>query len=239
MNRRTIAVGLVAVFAATTVGAVVLAVTGGGGSDEGSGPKATTTATAALNASAQELVDRLAAARKRPLHLVYAGDLVAARPEAGKLAIEIWWKGDLARQDIRADAPQLTQEQSAFVLPTGNVTCLKDDKGAWSCQRSVSVATAAGKPAGIIESLVAQLNGKQVTSAKAKVGDTDADCYTLDEASQDVVCLRSDGVPVKFTLSGSQLVATSVATDVKDDDFKPPAEPTELPATPATPTTGG
>ncbi len=238
MNKRTVALALVAVFAVTAIGAVVVAITGGDGGDVVAGPEATTTTTAALNDEAQELVDRLVAARKRPLHLTYAGGLAAA-PKTGALTIEIWWDGELTRQDIRTEAPAGKQQQSSFALPSGNVSCVKGADGAWACQRAASVATAAGKPASIIDSLVAQLNGKPVTVAKAKVGDTDADCYTLDPTTDDVVCLREDGVPVKFTLSGSELVATGVATDVDAGDFKPPAEPTELPATPTTPTSGG
>lgn len=237
MNKRTVALALIAVFAVTAIGALVLAITGGDDGDVVAGPEATTT-TAALNDEAQELVDRLVAARKRRLHLTYTGGLAAA-PETGKLTVEIWWDGELTRQDVTTEAPAGKQEQSSFALPSGNVACIKGGDGVWACQRSAAVATAAGKPASIIDSLVAQLNGKPVTVAKAKVGETDADCYTLDPTTDDVVCLRDDGVPVKFTLSSSELVATGVATDVDDDDFKPPAEPTELPATPTTPTSRG
>lgn len=238
MNKRTVALVLVAVFAVSAVAAVVLAITGSDGDGKVAGPATTTTTLAPLDDTAQELVDRLAEARKKPLHLVYTGGL-AALPGAGKLTIEIWWDGELTRQDITAETPEATQEQSSFVLPSGNVVCVKGAEGEWACQRSASVATAAGKPGGIIDALVAQLNGKQVSSEKSKVGDTDADCYTLDEDSADVVCLREDGVPLRFTFSGSELLATSVASDVDDGDFEPPAEPTDLPVTPTTPTTGG
>jgi len=235
VHKRIVALGLVAVFVVPAVAGLVLAVTGGNdGGDGPAGPKAT--ATTDLTDTAQELIDRLSAARKRPLHLVYTGDLVAS-PDAGELTVEIWWMGDLARQDVKADAPQL-QQQSSFVLPSGNVTCAKAGTAEWSCQRSAPVATASGKPEGIIESLVAQLKGRKVTKAKAAVGGTDVDCYTLDTTAGDIVCLRDDGVPVRFTLSGSELLATSIATDVDDGDFTLPAEPTELPATPTTPTTG-
>lgn len=237
MKNRTVALALIAVFVVTAIGALIVAITGGGDGDVVAGPAATT-AEAALNDEAQELVDRLVEARKRPLHLTYAGGLAAA-PETGKLTIEIWWDGELTRQDLTTEAPAGKQQQSSFALPSGNVTCVKGADGAWACQRAASVATAGGKPASIIDSLVAQLNGRPVTVAKAKVGDTDADCYTLDPTTDDGVCLRKDGVPVKFTVSGSELVATGVATDVDDDDFKPPAAPTELPATPTTPTSGG
>ncbi len=239
MNKRTVALALIAVFAVSAIGALVVAITGGGDGDVVAGPAATTRTTAALNDEAQELVDRLVAARKRPLHLTYAGELAAA-PETGKLTIEIWWDGELTRQDLTTETPAGKQQQSSFALRSGNVACIKGGDGVWACQRSASgVATATGKPASIIDSLVAQLNGKPVTAAKAKVGDTDADCYTLDPTTDDVVCLRDDGVPVKFTLSGSELVATGVATDVDDADFKPPAAPTEQPATPTRPTSGG
>lgn len=238
MNRRAVAIGLAAVFVVSAVTAVVLAVTGGGDGDEVAGPTTTSTTTEPLNATAKRLVDRLADARKHPFHLVYSGRLSAV-PEAGTVTVEIWWKGDLARQSIVAAGPAQRQEQASFVLPGGNVLCQKPQDGAWVCQRAASVATAAGRPGGLIDALVSQLNGKDVTESPVKVGDTQADCYTLGTAQGDVLCLRDDGVPVKFTLSGSELLLTDVDTKVDDKAFEPPAKPTEISVPATTTTTGG
>lgn len=226
MRKRLAALVLAAVLGLTVVVAVVLAVTGGGGDgDKVAGPATTTTTTAPLTDTAQELVDRLAAARERTLHLMYEGNLGTV-PDGGKVSIEIWWKGDRARQSIVAESPQQRQEQTSFILPSGNVACLKPKDGAWSCQRMASVATAAGQPAGIIESLVSSLHGKEVTQSKEQVGETKADCYTLDKAAGDTLCLREDGVPVKFSFSGSELSVRNVATSVDEEVFTPPAPPT-------------
>lgn len=223
MRKRAAALVLAAVLGLTVVVAVVLAVTGDDdGGDGVAGPDTTTTTTTPLTDTAQELVDRLADARQRTLHLVYEGDLGTV-PDGGKVSIEIWWKGDRARQSIVAESPQQRQEQTSFVLPTGNVACLKPKDGEWACQRMASVATASGQPAGIIDSLVASLNGKDVRHSEEQVGDTAADCYTLDKAAGDRLCLRDDGVPVKFSFSGSELVVRAVATSVDDDVFTPPA----------------
>ena len=235
MNRRIVTIGLVAALALGLMVALILAVTGGD-DDEVAGPALTTTTTAALGDTAKQLVDRLADTRKRTLHLVYRGNLTSL-PEAGTLTVEIWWKGDLARQTVLAEAPQQRQEAATFVLPDGNVSCQKTQEVTWSCQRSASTATASGKPAGIIDALVSQINGKEVTVEKAKVGETDVDCYTLDKATSDLLCLRGDGIPVKFTLSGSDLLLSSAATEVDDKVFTPPAEPTPLPVAPGPPTT--
>lgn len=227
-------------------GAALFAVLGGG-DDDVAGPATTTITTRPLNAAAKELVDRLADARDRDLHLVYSGALPAG--EEGKLTIEVWWKGERARQSLVAEAPgQGRQESTAFVLGDGNVFCQRRDTGPWSCQRGAPTADA-GASAGIIDALVSSVDGKEVTSAEAKVGDEDAECYTLDPTTADVLCLRDDDVPVRFTFSGAELVLTAAETEVDDAAFQPPAEvqsgtpsipaPTTAPTTPSTPTTGG
>ena len=246
VTRRIVAIVLGALVLGGLGGAALFAVLGDDG--DVAGPATTTTTTRPLNAAAKELVDRLADARTRDLHLVYSGALPAG--EEGRLTIEVWWKGERARQSLVAEAPgQGRQESTAFVLGDGNVFCQRRDAGPWSCQRGASTADA-GASAGIIDALVASLDGKEVTSAGARVGDEDAECYTLDPATADVLCLRDDDVPVKLTFSGAELVLTAADTEVDDAAFEPPAEvqsgtppipaPTTAPATaPATPTTGG
>lgn len=224
-------------------GAALFAVLGGG-DDDVVAPATSTTTTRLLNAAAKELVDRLADARDRDLHLVYSGALPAG--EEGRLTIEVWWKGERARQSLVAEAPgQGRQESTAFVLGDGTVFCQRRDTGPWSCQRGVPTADA-GASAGIIEALASSVDGKEVTSAEAKVGDEDAECYTLDPTTADVLCLRDDDVPVRFTFSGAELVLTAAETEVDDAAFEPPADvqsgTPSIPApatTPTTPPTGG
>ena len=228
-------------FAVLLLGGVVAAavlVSGNDDDDGVAGPATTTTTTLPLSDTAEELVDRLAKARERDLHLVYTGALPGGGE--GKLTVEVWWKGKLARQSLVAEAPeQGRQESAAFVLDDGNVFCQRTGTIPWACQRAASTATAAGRDAGIIEALVSSLNGKEVTAERAVVGDDDADCYTIDPATGDVLCLRGDDVPVKFTFSGAELVVASVDSTVPDSVFEPPAEVQETPAVSAPSTTAG
>ena len=236
------AVVLVALMLGGLGGAVLFAVLGGDdGGDGVAAPGTATTTAGTMNAPATELVNRLAEARDRDLHLVFAGALPAG--EEGKLTIEVWWKGKQSRQSLVAEAPgQGRQESTAFVLAEGNVFCQRRDAGPWSCQRGASTADA-GASAGIIDALVASLDGKVVTSAEATVGGENAECYTLDPTTGDVLCLRDDDVPVKFTFSGAELVLTTAETEVGDAAFEPPAEvqpgTPSIPAPTTTPTTAG
>ncbi|MGH9179306.1 MAG: hypothetical protein ACRD0N_12235 [Acidimicrobiales bacterium] len=239
LNKRVIALGLVLLFAGGVIGAVAVAVRDGDGDDgDVAGPSTTTSSTQPLNETAEQLVDRLAGARDREVHIVFDGAL--KEPPGAKLTVEVWWKGDLARQSLVAEAPgQGRQETVGFVLEDRNVLCQRNQDVDWVCQRAASTVTAEGRDAGIIESLVSSLNGKDVTAAKADVAGSEADCYTLDKDTGDMLCLREDGVPVKFTFSGTELVASKVETDVDDDAFEPPAKVQDPPAPSTTATTGG
>ncbi|HEX2701414.1 MAG TPA: hypothetical protein VHM89_14540 [Acidimicrobiales bacterium] len=236
MTKRAVAAALVAVFAVTAVAAVVAAIAGRGGDDGDVAAKGSTTAPAALTDTGRELVDRLASARRRTLHLAYRGTLPGAQ-QAGTMAVELWWKGDRVRQTIAVEAADVHQESASYVLPSGNLLCQKSDGTEWACQRAASGATA--KPTALLDALVAQLAGKKVTTSKVRVGDTEADCYTVDAVAGNMLCLRADDVPVKVTVSGAELVVTTVSTEVDDGDFTPPAEPSEAPIRPTTPTSGG
>ncbi len=232
------AVVLAALIVGGLGGALLFAVLGGDdGGDDVAGPATTTTTTQPLNDVAKELVDRLRVARERDLHLVYSGGLPTG--EQGRLTVETWWKGERTRQSLVAEAPGRRTESTAFVLDSGNVFCQRSDAGRWSCQKGASTGTTDGARAGIIDALVSSLHGKEVTSAAAKVGDEEAECYTLDPATADMVCLREDGVPVKFTFSGAELTLAAAETEFDDEVFQPPAEvqPGVLPST--TPTTSG
>lgn len=203
-------------------GALLITVLGGDDGGEVAGPATTTTTTKPLNNVARELVDRLAKARERDLHLVYSGALPAG--QEGTLTVEVWWKDKRARQSLVVEAPgQGRNESGAFVLEDGNLFCRRTDTIPWECQRAASTATAAGTGGGIIDALVSSLEGKEVTSSPATVGDEDAECFTLDPATRDLLCLRQDDVPVKFTFSGSDLVLVRAETKVDDAVFEPPA----------------
>jgi hypothetical protein len=233
LNRRATAFGLL--LAGGVIGAAVFAVAGGDGDDPAAGPATTTSTTKPLNAVAKRLVDRLTDARDRDLHIVYSG---ALGTEGGKVTVEVWWKGALARQSLIAESPQEgRQETSGFVLEGTNVVCQRTQEVDWKCQRAPSTATAGGRSASIIDALVAQLGGKDVTTAKAKVGDVDADCYTIDPATTDSLCVREDGVPVKLAFGGTELVATTIETKVNSAVFEPPATVEDPPVTAGTTST--
>ena len=226
MTKRVVALALVVLLAGGLVGAVVISVAGTG-DDDGGTPSAATT-TLPLNDTAKGLVDRLASARRRPLHAVFSGTLAGAA--GATLTVELWWKGDQSRQTLVAEAPdQGRQETSGFVLKDGNVVCQRGQGQDWLCQHAGTTATPSGRTAGIIDAVVAQLGGKEVTVAKARVGDEEVDCYSIDPATSDVVCLRADDVPVRFTFSGADVQASRVDTDVDDDVFEPPAKVREAP----------
>ena len=219
-------------------GALLITVFGGDDGGEIAGPDTTTTTTKPLNRVARELVDRLAEARERDLHLVYSGALPG---QEGTLTVEVWWKGERARQSLVVEAPgQGRNESVAFVLDDGNLFCRRTDTIPWECQKAASTATAAGAGAGIIDVLVSSLEGKEVTSAPARVGDEEVACYTLDPATRDLLCLRQDDVPVTFTFSGADLVLVRAETKVDDAVFEPPArvQPGMLVSTTSTTTMG-
>ena len=229
--------GLVLLFAGGAVGAVLFAVLGDG--DDGdavANPRTTTSSTPPLNETAEELVDRLAEARERDLHVVFDGTL--PEPAGATLRVEVWWKGELARQTLIAEAPQQgRQETTGFVLDDRNVVCQRTQDVDWVCQRAAATATSSGRDAGIIEALVSQLNGREVSSRKDTVAGAAAECYTLDQGKGDVLCLNDEDVPVKFTFSGTELVASKVETSVDDDVFEPPAKVQEVPAPSSTSST--
>lgn len=233
MRKRATALGLL--LAAGLAGAAVFSVAGGDDDDPAAGSSSSTSKP--LNPVAEKLVDRLNSARDRDLHIVYSG---ALGTEGAKITVEVWWKGDLARQSLIAESPQEgRQETSGFVLKDTNVVCQRTQTADWKCQRAPSTAPAGGRGTSIIDALVAQLGGKDVTTAKAKVGDVDADCYTIDPATTDSLCVRADGVPVKLAFGGTELVATTIETRVDSAVFEPPATVEDAPAPADTTATTG
>lgn len=215
-------------------GSVLFTVLGGDGGGRVAGRRATTAPTTAqLDEVAEELVDRLAGVRRRTLHLVYSGALPDGE---GRLTIEVWWKGGRARQSLVAEAPGGGRQESAtFVLGEGSVFCTRTSAMPWACQRGSSAATASAS-AGIIDALASSLEGREVTSAAARVGE-DGECYALDRDAGDVLCLRADDVPVRFRFSGVEMVLAAAGAEVDDSAFEPPAPVDHGGAAPATPTT--
>ena len=223
--------------AGAVVLAVVLAVTGeDGDGDDVAGPDTSTTTVEPLSDEAQELIDLLAGARDLDLHLAFEP---TETPSGGaSVLIDVWWKGELAAQKLTVEAAGQREEAVALVLPDGNVICQRPPEGEWTCQPSVSVATQAGNPAGIIESLTSDLGGKDVTVEEATVGVYDARCFTIAGASGGAVCVTDEGIPVRFTLGESQMELTAVEREVDDAVFEPPAEVEAPAATTSTTTTG-
>ncbi len=212
--------------------AVVLAVRGDDSDDGVAGPDTTTTTEAPLSDEAQELVDLLAESRELDLHLVFE----PTEPGSGgaTLVVDVWWKGERAAQQITVTAGGQTERAIAYVLPDGNVLCQRPPDEAWACQESVSVATEAGEPAGIIDALASDLGGKDVSVEEAQVGEHEARCFTIEGETGGAVCVTDEGIPVRFTLGDSQMVLASVERSVGDEVFEPPAEVSEPPTTSTT-----
>lgn len=234
LNTRRLALVLAAVVAGGIVLVVVLAIRGDDdGDDDVAGPETTTTAAVPLTEEAQELVDLLAEARDLDLHLVY--EPTASGTNGASIVIDVWWKGDRAAQKLTAEADGQVEEALALVLPDGNVICQRPPGEEWACQPSVSVATEAGDPAGIIESLTSGLNGKEVTVEDTTVGEYDVRCFTIEGAGGGAVCVTDEGIPVRFSLGTSEMELSLLEREVDDDVFEPPAA-VEAPGGPITST---
>lgn len=211
------------------IGAVAVAVVASlVGDDDGGDPAASdesTTTTEPLSDTAQELLDRLEVGRQEPLHVLLEAP---ASTDGSAFTVEIWRDGDRVRQDLVLSAPGVRTELSAFHLPDGNVVCQRAAEEEWRCERSVSVATENGAPAGIIEGAAANLSGAEVTATDEVIDGTPARCYEIQaEASTSTMCVTEDGVPVRLSVQGQELTATTVERQVDAAAFDLPAEPTE------------
>ncbi len=187
------------------------------------GPETTTTTTAPVSDTGQELLDRLAAGRDLALHLRFEPADPAA--DEGALTVELWRDGDRVRQDVVLTGPGVRTELSAFELPSGNVLCQRASESEWQCERTVSVATEAGDPAGLIEAAAADLEGADVVATDEVIDGEDVRCYAIEGASGDsTLCVTEEGIPMRLAVEGSELTATLVERSVDGDVFEVPAE---------------
>lgn len=200
-----------------------------GSDDDGSAAPAESTTTTAepLSDEAQELLARLERGREDALHVRLEAAAEGDGTE-GSLAVEIWRDGDLVRQDVLLSAPGVRTELSVFQLPDGNVLCQRAAEAEWVCERSASLATESGDPAGIVEAAAANLNGAQVTVTDDEIAGTAVRCYEITGSGEaSTMCVTEDGVPMRLAVQGQELTATDVEREVDPAVFEPPAEVTD------------
>jgi len=201
--------------------------------DDRVGPATTTTTTQPVSDTGQELLDRLAAGRDLTLHLRFVDEEAAA--DEGTVTVELWRDGDRVRQDVILTAPGARTEISAFELPTGNVLCQRASESEWQCERSVSLATEAGEPAGLIEAAAADLAGAEVVATDEVISGEEARCYAIEaDSGGSTLCVTEEGVPLRLAVQGSELTASVVERTVDGDVFDLPAEVQEPPETTTT-----
>jgi hypothetical protein len=203
------------------VGGFVAAAVGGGDASPAADEPSTTT-TAPLSDTAQELLDRLERGRDRTMHVRF--ESTGATADSG-FAVEIWRDRDRVRQDLVLTAPGARTELSAFELPDGNVICQRAAEAEWLCQASRSTATENGEPAGIVEAAAANLAGADVVATDEEVAGRPARCYAITgPAGDSSMCVTDDGVPLRLAVQGQELTATVVDEAVTDSVFELPAE---------------
>ena len=218
-----------AVAGGVLAGVVGYAIFGGKSSKKVAGPDTTTSTTAALSATAQELLDRFQKFKSFQGHASYASTTDSS---GTKVSVDIWIKGPRTRKDIAVTSADATIVQESLLLPEGNVLCSKQATADWVCEKFVS-SSSPSSTAGLLESVAGDLHGKQVTTSDEKIGDRDARCYTIDGSPPSTICLTTDGLPVRFSNQGQSLDLQSLDQSVDDAAFTPPATPT-TPSTSAT-----
>ena len=211
---------------------LIVAVVGGDDDDDTRGPDTTTTTEAEVSEVGQELLDRLAAGRERPLHLRLEPD--GDTPEGqGRLTVELWRDGGRVRQDLVVEAQGFRNQLAAFQLREGTFQCQAVGED-WRCEAFRSLATESGAPAGIVEAAAATLAGAEVVASDETVAGREARCYAIETAAgASTMCVTAEGIPVRLTVEGQQLTATVVEDDVDGSVFDLPAEVTD----PTVPTT--
>jgi hypothetical protein len=201
--------------------------------DERVGPATTTTTTAPVSDTGQELLDRLAVGHDLTLHLRFESEDATA--EDGPVTVELWRDGDRVRQDLILTVPGARTELSAFQLPTGNVLCQRASEAEWTCERTVSLATEAGEPAGLVEAAAADLAGADVVATDEVINGEDARCYAIEGSSgASTLCVTDEGIPVRLAVQGSELTASVIERSVDGDVFEVPAEVQEPASTTTT-----
>lgn len=225
--------GVAVVLVAVAVGTLVLL---GGDDDDGDAGDETAGASNAptapppvgeqLDAEGAELLDLLAAGSARTYHATYtaSGDPAVIGSE---FSLEVWHHDGQARQDARQVGESGTVETAGFFLADRvEVSCQRIDRGDWTCaeQRAVDEATAYG----VLGSVARELEGADVTVTEEEVTGRPARCFAVAAADGEVtVCVSTDGIPLRRTGGGVELLLSELDEDVPDDIFTPPAETAE------------
>ncbi|MGH9274749.1 MAG: hypothetical protein ACRDZU_08895 [Acidimicrobiales bacterium] len=230
-SERGVSMRLAVVLVALLVGGAIvgaIAILSGDDDDDASSADATsTTTTVPLSKDAEDLLSRLERGRSAQVHVRLASG--AGALGGGTVTVDIWRDGDLVRQDVLLEGPEGRTEVSAFQLADGNVICQRAEAdGPWTCQRSVSVATENGDPAGLIEAAAANLQGADVTATDEEIVGTAVRCYAIVRPDgESSLCVTEDGVPMRLGTQGQVLTATAVEREVSADVFTPPADVTD------------
>lgn len=172
----------------------------------------------------QELLDLLEAGHERTYHATY---VVNGDPDVvgNELRLDVWRDAGLVRQDMRQVTDTATVESASFLLTDDEtIACQRVDAGEWTCARQSpgDEFTAAG----LFGNIARELEGVDVVATDDEIGDRAARCFTLPSASGEVSqCMSEDGIPLRRSGDGAELVLVDLSEDVPDDIFTPPAEP--------------
>ncbi len=225
MNRRVIAlVVLGAIVAGGVAGGLVVALTGGGDGDSRRSPPADTSTVDAtdVDPEGRELLALLGRGRTLTFHARYEGR--APERPAESLVIEVWRKGDLARQDTEASNGTTVVRSSVFQLPVGNIACQRSGEEPWRCSK---LPPGAPSPDQILARVTGELEGRDVTARDDTVDGRAVRCFHVagaGEGEQEMdVCATRDGVPVLIGAAGARLEMVQLDDEVDDATFTPPA----------------
>ncbi len=239
--------GLAAGLVVIAVVVVVVVVASGGGSPKhkSGGTKAKDAATVAEDKESKVQAGRLrallVAGTKVTYHATYTLTSSDPSAEGGTVGIEVWRQPPLERQDTKIVAPgNPTQNQEAFQLAGGLLTCIQATSGPWSCS-SYSKAEASGADA-IVQQITKSLADDYVTGTNGVVAAMSAKCYNVANKSSVLsICVSLQGIPLEVTDGTNTLVVTELDHTVAKSLFVPPAAvgsaTTTTTTTPATTTT--
>lgn len=190
--------------------------------EEGSVGTIPPAASAAPDAEASTLLELLEAGRDLTFHATYE---VTGDPEllGGELTIEVWRKDGRIRQDSTLVRPNTTVRTAGLVLGDDTFTCSQRDSEPWSCSSAPDPGT---NEDGVFGSVAAELDGVDVTESTDTISGRDARCFSFPTGDgAGMLCLTPDGLPLKLSANGQELVLAEVESSVDDAVFEPPAQP--------------
>jgi hypothetical protein len=138
-------------------------------------------------------------------------------------AIEVWRREGQSRTDTEYAAEGRVARSASFRLTSGAVACQQIDDGPWSC---VNADDAGGD---LFDQAAADLAGADVAATNKRVQERDARCFTFQGEDSVELCFNDDGLLLRLAVGSSALELVDADGDVNDDDFTPPAEPTDAP----------